>query len=151
VAGKLEINGRSHGLVKMRGLVVEENKGLGRVKSGSERGERGAMAILTVVAAQEVKGAVDLYDGIAENMNAGAGEKAETAVDAGDVLVVAETSVHAKGSAEAQKALVGAGLVEGTDVIVDDVPGDQDSVGMLGVDEIHPAIQLAVADGVAKV
>lgn len=151
VAGKLEIHGRSHSLVEMRGLVVEKKKGLGRVKTGSKRGERGTVAILTVVAAQEIKGTVDLDDRVAENANTGTREKAKTAVDASDILVVAETSVHAKGSAESQKALVGAGIVEGAGVVVDDVPGDQDSVGMLGVDKLHPAIQFAVADGVAEV
>ena len=144
VAAELEVDGGLFGFLELVGLVVEEQAETVRV--GCEITQGGAPTGHTVVASDDVY-ALEVGYRVLQQSDAGFLEEAGGLSQVAEVFVVAQHGED--GGLEAMELLGVVALENGAQAAVDDVAADEDEVGLLGIDEVHPSRQLCLAVVVA--
>ncbi len=168
VAAELEVDVGLLGQFEVVGLVVEQDGedflrrgswrrcgGEGGV--GSELGmglcrqflDRLAVEVGAVVAPDDDEGAVYHGRGVAEEVDAGLAEKPLGFGTAAVVFMVAQTGID--GCVEAVELGGHVFFDEGADAAVDDVAGNEDEVGLFGIDHIDPSGEFGAGVVVAEV
>ena len=149
VSAQLEVDAEPFGLLQMVRLVVQKD---GVHPLGSlpcELLQRTAGGVGAVVATDDAKRAVYHRARIDEQMDAGLLVESPGPWHTTVVFVVAQTGID--GRLEPSELLGHAVGKERTDAVIDDVACDEDEVGMLGIDEVHPVGELPAPVVVAKV
>ena len=146
VTAELEVDGGLLGFLQLIGLVVEKQAETVRV--GCEITQGCAPTCHTVVAPDDVY-ALEVGYRVLQQSDASFLEEAGGLSQVAEVFVVAQNGVD--GSLDAMELLCVVPLKNGAQAAVDDVAADEEQIGLLGIDEVHPSRQLCLAVVVADV
>ncbi len=149
MAAELEVDAGLLGVFEIVGLVVEQDGVLPPVDFCRESGHTAAALVGAVVASDDDEGAIDYGRFVAEQVDAGIPVELACEGFPGVVFVVAQAGID--GGLEAAELGCHVLVDEGTDADVDDVAGDEDEVGVLGVDEVDPPAEFGARIVVAEV
>ena len=135
MTAELEVYAATGGRGKVVGLMIKEDnraRGVGLLCQG---GEREAGTVTTVVAADKLDAVGKLYEGIPEEAYVRPPDKLFTGIDAAEVVVIAGDHVDTQGGTEVVEFVLHTLTLDRGEVVVYQITGYQDEVGLLGVDE----------------
>ena len=104
---------------------------------------------MTIVTPDNLQAIRKCHHRITQQHNGGFTEEIETGAQSADVLMIAGNGIDAQGCLQTIQLLLHPLLHDRNHIMVNQIPSDQDQIGLLPVDQLHIAGQLRLVGCIA--